>query len=185
MLRSRRIGVFGGAFSPIHLGHLLAARAVKEALDLDEVRFLPTGHPAFPKTGLWPAAQRLRQLKAALKGEPGFVVDSRELRRKGTSYAVDTLEQLKAELGEGTQLFFLIGLDAALHLPKWKAPERLPSLARFCVMTRPGVELDQARWRSLKKRFSLKVVHIPEIDISSSEIRKRMAQGKSVRWMVP
>jgi nicotinate-nucleotide adenylyltransferase len=179
----RRIGIFGGAFNPVHLGHLLAARAAKEALCLDEVVFIPTGNPAFGKDML-PASQRLRLLRRAVKGEQGYGIDTRELERKGTSYTVDTLAELRKERGAKAHLFFLLGADAALRLPKWKDAEKASRLACFIVLERPGLSKKQGKdLDNICKRFALKRLKIPMIDISSSSIRKDMALGKSVKWL--
>lgn len=182
---ARRLGVFGGAFSPVHIGHLLAARAAAEALRLDQVVFVPTGRSAFAKR-LWPDARRLACLRAALKGHPGFCVDARELRRKGVSYTVDTLRALKAEQGEGTRLYFLLGADAALGLASWKEPEALAALATFCIMERPGLSsAERSALKHIGKRFAVAHLVIPQVEVSSSQIRSRLAHHQRIDWLVP
>jgi nicotinate-nucleotide adenylyltransferase len=181
----QRIGLFGGAFNPVHLGHLLAARAAKEALRLDEVVFIPTGAPAFAKDML-PAKTRLRLLRRALQGEKGYSVDLREMERKGTSYTVDTLREMRAERGAKARLFFLLGADAALGLPKWKQAEKALRLAEFIVLQRPGLtRQEQSALRSICKSFNLNRLNIPQVEISSSAIRKDISLGKSIHWLVP
>jgi len=180
-----RLGLFGGAFNPVHLGHLLAARAAKEALRLDEVVFIPTGAPAFAKDML-STSLRLRLLRQALKGEKGYSIDTREIKRKGTSYTVDTLREMRAERGAKARLFFLLGADAALGLPKWKQAEKALRLADFIVLQRPGLtKAEQSALKSICKEYCLNRLNIPQIDISSSAIRKDISLGKSVRWVVP
>jgi nicotinate-nucleotide adenylyltransferase len=180
-----RLGLFGGAFNPVHLGHLLAARAAKEALRLDEVVFIPTGAPAFAKDML-PVQLRLKLLRQALKGEKGYSIDTRELKRQGTSFTVDTLREMRAERGAKAHLFFLLGADAALGLPKWKEAEKALRLADFIVLQRPGLtRVEQSALRSICKSFGLNRLNIPQIEMSSSAIRKDISLGKSIHWFVP
>jgi nicotinate-nucleotide adenylyltransferase len=181
---TKRIGILGGTFNPVHVGHLLAARRAQEALRLDQVLFLPCNRPALKShESLWPAAFRLKLLWAALKGQPGFSVEDLELKRGGVSYTVETLEALRSRY-RGADFFFLLGTDAALDLPRWKRADDLKSLARLVVLTRPGAQFPVPGSR-LIKRFGLQMLQIPSLEVSSTEIRNRLKQGHPIAWMVP
>lgn len=133
----RPIGIYGGTFDPIHYGHLRTALELYAALDLGEVRFVPTANPPHRGVPITPGALRLRMLEAALRGVPGFVVDERELARAGLSYTVDTLESFRAEYPT-RPLCLLLGMDAFLGLPQWHRWRALLDLAHVVVAHRPG-----------------------------------------------
>ena len=173
-----RIGVFGGSFDPVHLGHLTAARAACEALALDHVRFVPAREQPF-KQGAHGAAppDRVALLEAALAGDPRAVVDGRELAREGPSYTVDTLRALRAEF-PADQLFLLVGADAARDLPGWHEAAALPALATVVALTRPGVPAPT-------HPFIGAHVAVPAIQVSATEIRARCARGATIRDLVP
>jgi len=173
-----RIGILGGSFDPVHVGHLVAAESVREQLGLDHVRFVPAGHQPF-KGGRHAAGaeQRARMLELAVAGNPAFVVDRRELQRAGPSYSVDTLRDLRAAL-PGDELFFLVGADAARDLETWHEAAALPGLATVVVMTRPGSEAP-------KHQMFRSVVAIPAIGVSASLIREAVRRGQSIRYLVP
>lgn len=131
------IGILGGTFDPVHYGHLRTALDVQEALGLNEIRLIPLRDPPHRSAPLAPASQRLALLRAAIKDNPGFAVDSRELERSGKSYSVDTLHSLKQEQPERV-LCLLLGSDAFDGFPEWHEPERILQLAHLVVMQRPG-----------------------------------------------
>jgi len=194
------IGIFGGTFDPIHSGHLRTALDVYEALALDELRFIPLGqavHRDQPKT---PAAMRLAMVKAAIRGQAGFTVDERELNLPKPSYSVHTLQSLRGELGNEVPLCLLMGADAFLGFADWHQPEKILQLAHLVVMGRPGHGLPEAgdlhelmRGRVTREAGNLGGTpgglilfqSVTRLDISSSDIRARLAQGRSVRWLVP
>jgi nicotinate-nucleotide adenylyltransferase len=172
------IGLFGGSFDPIHHGHLITARAVLEALDLEALRFVPAREQPF-KVGCHsaPAEVRARMVSLAIAGEPGFALERAEIDRPGPSFTVDTLRELRAR--EPDQTFaLLVGADAAWDLPEWREAGALVTLARLVVFARPGVQPPALPWPCA-------VVHTPAIDISATEIRRRVAAGRSVRYWVP
>lgn len=175
-----RLGLYGGSFDPVHLGHLLVAQAAMEELSLDRLGFIPAAHSPFkPGTAPAPAAVRLRMLRLALAGETRFDVDELELRRGGVSYSVDTVREIAAR-HPGTELFWLIGADHVPTLPKWREAEMLAGLVEFVVIPRPGepsVTLP-APWR-------LRHLRGWPLAVSSSEIRRRVAAGKEVRHLLP
>ena len=172
------IGLFGGSFDPIHHGHLLAAQAVLEALDLEEVRFIPAAEQPF-KLGRHaaPPQIRARMVGLALAGEPRFKLDSIELDRGGPSYTIETLRQLLAR-EPGKSFALLVGADAARELPEWREGGLIPSLAQVVAFARPGIELPNLPGVS-------QVVRVPWVDISATEIRRRVARGQSIRYWVP
>ncbi len=176
---------FGGSFNPIHLGHLICARAAAEALGLPGVRLIPSAQPPHkPKdAGIAPVAHRLAMCRRAVEGDPFFSVDDREARRAGPSYTIDTVRQLR---GEGArQVYWLIGADMLAILPKWHQAEQLLREVQFVVMARPGWGMD---WGTLPPAFQplrRHVVEVPQIDISATLIRRRVEQGRPISYLVP
>ncbi|MDH5254295.1 MAG: nicotinate-nucleotide adenylyltransferase [Gammaproteobacteria bacterium] len=193
------IGVFGGTFDPVHVGHLRTAHELMTALGLAEVRFVPCRLPPHRPPAVAPEALRLRMLEAALEGLPGFRVDGRELRRPGLSYMVDTLASLRQEIGD-RPLCLLLGLDAFLGLPTWHRWRDILDLAHIVVARRPGVaqplegeagDLLQSRGttqpadlaRAPAGRVLLR--DVTQLEISSSAIRALVAAGGDPRFLVP
>ena len=173
-----RIGVFGGSFDPVHIGHLVAAECVRKRLDLQQVRFVPAGRQPLKGGGhVATGDERARMLEVAVAGNPAFVVDRREVDRAGPSYSVDTLRELRHER-PGDELFFILGADAARDLAGWHEADTLPTLARIVVMTRPGGTAPAG------PRIS-SVVPVPGIDVSATQIRQAVARGESIRYLVP
>ena len=172
------IGLFGGSFDPIHHGHLIAAQVLMESLALEQVRFIPARVQPF-KQGRHAAAadDRAAMVALAVAAEPRFVVDRSELDRPGPSYTVETLRQLRAERPDA-ELVLLIGADAAAEFTAWREADRIPELARVVAFTRgeapapaiPGL------WRS---------VPVPAIGISATDVRRRVRDGRSIRYWVP
>ncbi len=193
------IGIYGGTFDPVHFGHLRTALEVKEALGLEQVRFIPCRLPPHRTPPFFSPEQRLNFLQTAIADEPGFAVDTRELDRPGPSYMVDTLASLRQELGD-SPLCLIVGLDAFLGLPGWHRWESLFELAHIVVMDRPGYQPD---WPPLLKR---QVTHrqarqpgelqntpagriwfqpVTQLQISGTLIRRCLEQGKSLRYLLP
>jgi len=193
------IGVFGGTFDPVHVGHLRTAHELRTALGLAEVRFVPCRLPPHRPPAVAPEALRLRMLEAALAGLPGFRVDDRELRRPGLSYMADTLASLRTEAGD-RPLCLLLGLDAFLGLPTWHRWRDLTELAHIVVARRPGVSqpVDGEAGDLLKARGTTRasdlasapagrvlVRDVTQLEISSSAIRALVAGGGDPRFLVP
>jgi nicotinate-nucleotide adenylyltransferase len=171
-----RLGVFGGSFNPPHVGHYLIASDAFEALELDKLLIVPAA--ANPLTGLDAAApplDRLRMAELAFAGDPRFEVSAMEIERGGLSYTVDTLEALAAGYA-GAELVLLLGMDALQSMDRWKRPERIRELARLAVLTRGGDDV------SLPE--GVRAVTTRRIDVSSTEIRSRIAAGKSIKGFV-
>lgn len=169
------IGLFGGSFDPIHHGHLLAAQAALEALDLEELRFVPVRQQPFKAAGHGASGDdRAAMIERAIEVEPRFSVERCELDRPGPSYTVDTLRHLRAR-EPGAEFVLLIGSDAAMDLPEWRESGRIPELARVVVFGRAGAPAPDGA----------AAVQVPAIEISATEIRRRVREGRSIRWWVP
>lgn len=172
----------GGTFDPIHLGHLRAAENAREALGLDLVAFVPAGVPPHRESPSASARDRFVMVCLATAGHPHFVASDRELERQGPSYTVDTLRALREEHPHDT-LVLLVGSDAFAALPSWREPERIRELAQVAVVSRPG-----AHPQALPPGAgSIPIEHVdgPGLDISSSRVRRRIAEGRSIRYLVP
>ena len=170
-----RVGIFGGTFDPVHVGHLAIALAALESVPLDRVLFVPVRRsPLKDRDPFASVADRVAMLEAALVGEPRFALSRVELERDGVSYTVDTLEALRAQ-GE---LFLILGSDALADLARWRRPDRISELATILVAARPGApEPDPVH--------HARAFDAPQLDISSRELRARAARGSSLRYLVP
>lgn len=174
-----RVGIFGGSFNPVHLGHLRLAEAALSELGLDKVIFVPSYRtPLKNPKELLPAPLRLGCLRQAIGNRKCFAVSDHEIRRKGISYSVDTLGHFRAKFGPGTTLYFLAGADTAKNLSRWKSPDKMIKLCRFTVFSRPGAARLRTRPEILRVTF-------PALDISSSQIRRRWWAGRSLKDLVP
>jgi nicotinate-nucleotide adenylyltransferase len=188
----KRLGILGGTFDPVHVGHLILAREMAEALALGEVLFVPAYRPPHKDpSGVSGSEHRLAMLRLALASEPDFRVDERELRRGGKSYTVDTLRSLREERGEDVELFFLIGADTLPELKTWYRAPELFALARFATAVRPGFaasrieELRDAIPPAALADLEACLVPTTPIGVSSTQIRSNILSGKSIRHMVP
>jgi nicotinate-nucleotide adenylyltransferase len=189
--RVMRIGIFGGSFDPIHIGHLWIAETAIESLQLDQLLWIPAANSPLKPNG--PTAsdqQRLQMVRLAVSGCEGHVVDDREINRGDISYTVDTLEQLSGEYLEA-QLFLVIGSDSLASFPRWYRPERLLELATPAVVQRGGEEqIDLSVLKGLASEQTIAeidrhIIQMPIIELSSSELRQRVATGRSIRFRVP
>jgi nicotinate-nucleotide adenylyltransferase len=184
-----KVGVMGGTFDPIHNGHLAIAKVAREKLVLDKVIFVPAGQPWLKSQALIsPAPDRLEMVRLAVKPYPGFSLSRVEIDRQGPSYSVDTVAELKASLGTDTRLFFLIGWDNVMQLPKWYQVARLLDLCDFVAMPRPGCPRpDLAVLEKDVPGITGKVILLdsPQVDISATDIRERVAGGLSISPLVP
>ena len=172
------IGLFGGSFDPVHHGHLIVGKVAAEKLRLDSLRFVPAREQPF-KVGRHRASaeHRAAMLSLAVAGMPGFSVERSELQRPGPSYTVDTLRHLR-EREAGAEFMLLLGADAAADLPAWREVGQLHDLARIAVFARPGTPVADSPWIST-------VIEVPAIDISATEVRRRVHLGLSLRYWVP
>lgn len=189
--KRQRLGVFGGSFDPIHIGHLLLAEQAREKLELDMVRFIPAARSPLKQHQAPSAAdkQRLEMVRLAISGNAHFEVDDRELLRGGTSYTVDTLQDLANE-AEQRELVFLMGSDSLVDLHAWRDPTRICQLAFVAILARGGhapPDLDLLKpYLPAEQQQSLAshLVAMPQIEISSSDLRHRIAAGKSTRYQL-
>jgi nicotinate-nucleotide adenylyltransferase len=175
----------GGAFNPIHYGHLLCARSAAEALGLDSVLLIPSHLSPLKAydTDMAPASERREMCRLAIEGVAGFEIDDCELNRPPPSYTIDTVRHFRQ--AGWSQIFWLIGSDQVGSLPKWHCPHDLLREALFVIAARPGWQPD---WASLPPEYAIlaqRVVRAPAIEISSTEIRRRVAAGRPIDWMTP
>jgi nicotinate-nucleotide adenylyltransferase len=175
-----RLGLFGGSFDPVHLGHLLVAQAALEELKLDRLVFIPAAQSPFkPDMRPTPGPLRLRMLRLALAGETRFDVDASEIQRGGVSYSVETARAYAA-LHPSAELFWLIGADHVPTLPQWRAATELAGLVEFVAIPRPG-----AAPAVSPPEYQLRQLAGWPLDVSSSEIRARVAAGRPIHRLVP
>ncbi|MDE7250790.1 MAG: nicotinate-nucleotide adenylyltransferase [Lachnospiraceae bacterium] len=186
---AKKIGIMGGTFNPIHFGHLLLAEQAMEAYDLDEVLFIPSGNPYMKDTEpIVNGDIRAKMIELAIDGHPYFRLSSMELERKGPTYTFETLEELKKKNSECTY-FFITGADSLLTMETWKNPERIFKNCVVIASVRGTGTEEKIRKIATHLIYEYQAdVHILPtrfIDLSSSEIRYRIAEGKSVRYMLP
>jgi nicotinate-nucleotide adenylyltransferase len=186
-----RYGILGGTFDPPHLGHSIIAQEVYARLRLDRVWFIPTGIPPHKQDAqVTPAAQRLAMVELAVAGDERFAVSPIELERAGPSYTVETLRSLRSRWGDSAAIYFVVGWDMLLFLPQWHdAPGVLAQLDGLVAVHRPGFEVSaqtladvQASVPNLAEKLLL--LPVPQVEISSSEVRERVVQGLPIQYLV-
>lgn len=184
-----KIGLLGGTFDPIHIGHLLIAEDAREALGLDTVVFIPAGRPWLKANqSVTDPQHRLAMVGLAIGPNPHFQVSDIEVRRQGPTYTVDTLEQLQQDYSLNTEKFLILGMDSLNDLARWRSPERLFDLCVVVGVSRPGQEeIDIDKLESIAEGASGKIVLIsgPSVGISGTNIRDRVVHGKSIKYRVP
>jgi len=184
----RRIGILGGTFDPIHMGHLITAEMVRVAAALDHILFIPAARPPHKAADqAAPPEERLAMTACAVRENPFFSVSDIELHRAGPSYTVDTVVSLQEQYG-GADIFFITGADAMNALYRWHEPRRLLRSCRLIVATRQGVPLDEtliAEKFTAEERSRIEVLPTPHLEISSTVIRARIRAGLSIRYLVP
>jgi nicotinate-nucleotide adenylyltransferase len=198
-----RIGLYGGTFDPIHWGHLRSAEEAREAYGLDRVLFIPAANPPHKKRQPAPARSRAHMLRLAIANDRHFGLSTVELKRSGKSYTVDTLRYFTARKPRTDSYYFIVGLDAFLEIDSWKDFRELFSLCNFIVTSRPGTEhvfslksipiavrelfcyVEKQRAYRHRSGTSLSFLRITDIAIAASEIRERVANKKSIRYLVP
>ena len=203
-MSSKPIGILGGTFDPIHFGHMRLAEEMLELAALEQIRFIPTGTPPHRDSPQVSAQQRSAMVKLAIADQPAFVLDEREVERDRLCYTVDTLGELRAELGAMQPLCLLMGGDAFLQLHTWHEWERLFELAHIVVGYRPGFTLDERieiAPEALRKHYRERLcaaaemaqrpcggvteLAIPKLEISATDIRRRVAEGRTIRYLLP
>ncbi len=181
-----RLGIMGGTFDPIHIGHLVTAEEALLQFELDEIVFMPTGEPPHKTRQVASPEARYMMASVATATNPRFWVSRLEIDVPGVDYTVDTLDRLHAECRPEVEFFFITGADAVLDILTWKEPERLLGLCEVIAATRPGYDLGRLAGvlADLPHKENVHVMEIPALAVSSSMIRERLAQGKSVRYLV-
>jgi nicotinate-nucleotide adenylyltransferase len=191
-MQRRRVGLMGGTFDPVHYGHLVIAEEVYYTLDLDEMVFIPAGQPPHKrKRAVTPAVDRLAMLELAIASNPHFSISTVDIDRPGPSYTVDTLRLLHEQWGASAALYFVIGWDSLEELGSWYDPQGiLEQLTHLVAVHRPGhQEMDgyrerlEARLPGIKQR--LLTVPVPQLDISASDLRQRVAEDRPIRYQTP
>ncbi len=173
-----RIGIIGGTFNPIHYGHLLAAEEARQRFDLHEVIFVPCARPPHKnQPDIAGPEDRYKMTCLAISSNKYFKASDIEIKRGGVSYSEDTLREFKKIYGEEAELYFIIGADASAELDTWKNVEKLPQLCQFIAVNRPGYNLKPTNFTH--------ILEIPDVDISSTVIRARIKQGKSIKYLLP
>ena len=182
-----RIGVFGGTFDPIHMGHLVVAEDARAALELDKVLFIPAGEPWFKSyRQITESHHRLAMVRLAVEDNPDFAVSDIEVRRSGPSYTVDTLAELHDQYADA-EFTVILGLDALREIDRWYQPRRVFEMASVVGMARPGTSLDPSVLNAAIPGASsrMRLVDSTLIDISGTDIRQRVTAGRSIRYRVP
>lgn len=186
---SKRLGILGGTFDPIHIGHLRIAEEVRDALGLDVVLFMPTGNPVFKRDQDVTAAEtRYERVCWAVADNPYFDVSRLEIDRGGDTYTIDTLRELRLHYPDNVEFFFIVGADAAETIGKWRGCREIAELTRLAVASgRPGfAQADDLRQKILAAGpFEVDLVQVSALEVSSSDIRQHLAEGRSVRYLVP
>ncbi len=177
-----KLGIFGGTFDPPHIAHLLAAEGVRDHLKLDKIIFVPAAIPPHKqKRGVIAAKHRFEMVKLAIRDNPAFELSDTELHRKGPSYTIETLREMKRE-HENAEIFFIMGIDLLMEFDTWKEPNRILEECTLVAMNRPGFDLAVVD-KDLLSRIEL--VNVPSVDVSSTNVRRRVKSGRSIRYLVP
>jgi nicotinate-nucleotide adenylyltransferase len=173
----------GGTFDPIHIAHLIIAEVALEQCGLDRVLFVPSARPPHKhEDGVSSIEDRIAMVRVAIEGNPRLGLSDIETRRKGKSYTIETIRELKAALGPNERICFIMGADSLTQLSSWKAPEHLLDEVQIVVVRRPGVNERETDPAALEK---ILILDSPLMEISSSDIRRRAGEGRSIRYLVP
>jgi len=185
----RKVGILGGTFDPPHIGHLWLATLAADSLDLSHVLLMPAARPPHKgRRAVSNAADRVMMTRLAIGGDPALDLSLVEMERPGPSYTVDSLVQLRTHLGKGVGLVLIMAADSFAEIETWREPDRLLELAEWAVGPRPGTAMPDPA--ALRERFGPAAARIhllegPSLDVSSSEIRARVAAGRAIRYLVP
>jgi nicotinate-nucleotide adenylyltransferase len=184
-----KVGLLGGTFDPVHNGHLAIAAFVREKLSLERILFVPAGRP-WQKNDrqIAPVMHRVEMLRLAIKGKPGFELSMVEMERQGLTYTVDTIAVLQRTMGKDALLYFILGQDNLSNLPLWKDPQRLVKMCRLVAIPRPGStspDLESLEIKIPGLKNSVIILEEPHIDIGSTDIRRRVAEGLAIKDLVP
>ena len=203
-MNNKPVGIFGGTFDPVHYGHLRLAEEMLELANLRQIRFIPTGTPPHRNAPQVSAQHRSAMVQLAIADQPAFMLDDREVRRTTPCYTVDTLRELRADLGIAQPLCLLMGGDAFLQLHTWHEWEQLFELAHIVVGYRPGFTIDErihSATAELQQHYQQRLctandlsrlpsggiaeLAIPKLEISATDIRRRVAENRTIRYLLP
>lgn len=184
----KRIGILGGTFNPVHMGHLFMAEYARTEMELDMVMFIPTGVPYMKNNKeILPSDIRMKMLELSIANNPFFITSDIEIKREGNTYTYETLEELK-QLYPNAELFFLVGADCLFTIEKWYQPQRIFNNCTLLAANRNDVPIQELSEKKqfLEDKFQAKVVllDVPQMDISSTKVRKNIKNHKSIRYMV-
>lgn len=190
MSNNEKVGIMGGTFDPIHYGHLVTAETARTNFKLDRVIFTPAGRPPHKKGYTVTSSEdRYLMTMLAINNNPFFEISRMEIERPGLTYTVDTLEQFYNELGKNVKLYFISGADAVFDILTWKDVDKVLSYCTFIAATRPGYPMDQLNQKLMQIRqiYGQQVVpmKVTSLDISSTEIRRRVKEGLSIKYLLP
>ncbi len=184
----RRLGVIGGTFDPVHYGHLAAAEEARVRMNLEQVLFVVARvSPHKLDEEVTAVEHRLAMVSLAIASNPFFTISRVDVDRPAPSYTVDTVSILQEQFGQGTEIYFIMGLDSLVELPTWHQPLRLAQLCRLLAVERPDVEVDMAQLEASLPGISsrVEIIDMPAVDISSSELQERVRQGLPIKYQVP
>ena len=184
-----RIGVLGGTFDPIHLGHLVVGEEARDRLDLDHLVFIPAGRPRLKEhEPLASAIQRLDMVRLAVGDDGVSEVSGQEVVREGSTYTVDTIAELRQQYAESDQIYFMVGMDALEQFDRWKEPDRLLQMCNLVVVNRVGhqrIDVNDFVGRFPQAGPGLTLLTVPRLEISSTDIRNRVREGRSIKHLTP
>jgi nicotinate-nucleotide adenylyltransferase len=184
----RKVGIMGGSFDPIHIGHLAAANEVLNIYELDEIIFVPTGDPPHKEELRAHAFHRLMMVNMAVLSNDRFRVSDIEIKNPGKSYTLNTLIEFH-KIYKNTEFYFITGTDAVIDIPNWHEPEEVLKLCRFIAASRPGISIEEAveKIKAIRKRFggNIEILKVPMLQISSTDIRERFRTGTSAKYLLP
>ena len=184
-----RIGVLGGTFDPIHLGHLVVGEEARDRLDLDRLVFMPAGSPRLKEhEPLASAIQRLDMVRLAVDEGDDSEISTKEVVREGSTYTVDTIAELRQQYAESDQIYFMVGMDALEQFDRWKEPDRLLRMCNLVVVNRVGhqrVDVNDFVGRFPQAGPGLTLLTVPRLEISSTDIRNRVRDGRSIKYLTP
>jgi nicotinate-nucleotide adenylyltransferase len=183
---TRRIGIMGGTFDPIHIGHLVTAQEVYERFDLDTVIFMVAGRHPLKSDEITAARDRLAMVEIAIADNAHFEVSDYEVNRNEITYTVDTLQYLHDLFGEGVEFYFITGADALFDIIEWKDTRKLADMIILVGATRPGYDIEEAKRRHERavEHFDIRSIEVPALAVSSTDIRERVRRGGDVRYLV-
>lgn len=183
----KKVGIMGGTFNPIHMGHLILAENARTQYQLDEILFVPSGN-SYMKQDVLESKHRLQMTSLAIEDHPDFALSTIEVEREGNTYTYETLKELH-QMNPDTEYFFMVGADSLFSIERWKEPQQIMEQCVLLAAIRNGYDMPQIQEKinELKNRFhaDIRSITIPNIDISSTDIRDRVCQNESIRYLVP